>query len=128
MSAQADRSKFRWSRIGTGSITRQSAPGVGLEPDFTMTPFTVSKMATTGLLLQLQQPAVDPATPVAGGFEITVWVRDPATLRWASFDTLTIDYKQLFVTYDIDASDLWFQVQGIDVGGDGDIDFGIAEQ
>lgn len=127
--SQADQTRFRWVRISTASITRQSAPGVGLLPDIIMTPYTVSKMATTGLLLQLQAPASStPAVPVAGGFTITVWLLDPVTGRWSAFDDIVIDYKELFVSFDIDASQLWFQVTGIALGGDGDIDFGIAEQ
>lgn len=126
MAQQADQTSFRWSRIDTGSITRQSSPGVGLAPDFTMSPNTVSKLPTTGFLLQLFAPLAGAAVPNAGGFIITVWVQDPATGRYSAFDSITIGFQELFVTYDIDASRIWFQIGGITT--DGLIDFGIAEQ
>lgn len=131
MGAQADVSKFRWSRIDVSGISRQSAPGQGLnpgatEPDFVLGPFTVSKMATTGFLLQLSEPTTTPAVAGAGGFTVTVWLRDPATGNWSAFDDISIDYQELFVTYDIDAAEIWFQVENVSSGSL--IDFGIAEQ
>lgn len=126
---QADRSKFRWTRIPLAA-TRGAGPADGPngdQPDFTMSPTAPSKMATTGLALMLKAPTTaTPATAGAGGFTITMWVRDPATLRWAAFAAVSVPYDQLFVTYDIDASDVFFQIANISVNGA--IDIGIAEQ
>lgn len=127
---QADRTKFRWTRLPSTN-PRSIAPADGPNgdlPDFTMTPFAPSKMATTGLALMLKAGTTAPvaATPGAGGFSITMWVRDPATLRWAAFAAVSVPYDALFVTYDIDASDIWFQIGNVAVAGA--IDIGIAEQ
>jgi hypothetical protein len=133
---QADRVAFKWKRIDSTDAARIIAPVNGFPlgnpstaPDLTASPFTVSKMPTTGLALQLQAPGTDTAaTANVGGFGIIVWVRDPATGNWSSFASVTIAYQQLFVTFDIDAADLWFQLDHTTVAVDGRIDVGIAEQ
>jgi len=128
---QADRTKFSWRRVDTTDVARIAAPPTGGLPDFTMSPVAVSKMPTTGLALMLQAPTsagVIAATPNAGGFGFFVWVRDPATGLWASFAEVTIAYQQLFVTFDIDASDLFFQLDAATVAVAGFIYIGIAEQ
>ncbi len=128
--SQGDLTKFRWTQIGDTSL-RSSGPSDGQalspDPDFTMGPKTVSQMPTTGLLLLIKEPTdATPATPNAGGFNITVWVRDPGTWQWGAFDTVQIDYDQLFVTYDIDACEIYFEIDNVSVAGA--VNIGIAEQ
>jgi hypothetical protein len=133
---QADRLTFKWKRIDSADANRVIAPVNGFPlgnpsttPDLTSSPFTVSKMPTTGLALQLQAPGTGVAAVAnAGGFGIIVWVRDPATGQWSSFASVSMAYAQLFVTFDIDAADLWFQLDHTTVAVDGKIDVGIAEQ
>jgi hypothetical protein len=133
---QVDRLSFKWKRIDSTDAARIIAPVNGFPlgnpstaPDLTSSPLTVSKQPTTGLALQLQAPGTDTAaTANAGGFGIIVWVRDPATGNWSSFASVSIAYQQLFVTFDIDAADLWFQLDHTTVAVDGRIDVGIAEQ
>lgn len=124
---QADLTSFRWTRIDNNGLTRISVPSPDQAADFVLGPFAPSKMATTGFLIQIQQPTVGGGIPPAGGYTITVWLKDSATKKWASFASLTIDFAQLFVTYDVDACELWFQFTG-SVGTAGLVDFGIAEQ
>jgi len=130
--AQADEVAFRWIRVDTSVAARGTAPVDGLGttgtvPDVAMSPFTASKMPTTGLALMLHAPVSNtPATPNVGGFTVQVWLRDPHTGFWGSFASVTIDYRQTFVTFDIDAGELFFEVTGVAVAGT--IDIGIAEQ
>lgn len=131
--SQADLTKFRWKRVNTivnhtAAPTNGTASTSGTAPDFRLSPFTVSKMPTTGIGLMLQSPQLNPATAVAAGFTVRVWLRDPATKRWASFDDVSIAYQQLFVTFDIDAGELFFQFVAAGTAVDGNIDIGVAEQ
>lgn len=124
---QADRTKYRWARIST-ALQANAAPSDGITPpDFTMSPLAPSKMPTTGLALMIKRPLTAlAAVPVALGFTIVMWVRDPATLAYSAFAAVSVPYDSLFVTFDIDASDIYFQIGGVSV--DGFVDIGIAEQ
>jgi hypothetical protein len=127
MSQQADLSRWRWTQVTTNVGNRNAAPFdgvIGTSPDFQMSPYTISKLSTTGLALMLG--AAGTAVAGAGGFSVTVWVRDPVTFTWAAFATVSIDRRQLFVSYDIDADEIWFQIGN--VAADGTLNIGIAEQ
>jgi len=129
---QGDVSKFRWSKVSTAALSRLAAPvsgfAGGTNPDFTLSPFAPSQQPTTGFLLQLQTPSVGGSTPNVGGFGVTPWLRDPATGFWSSWATQTMDFGQLFTTFDVDAAQLFFQFDGATVNAAGGVYIGIAEQ
>lgn len=138
---QSDTSAFRWERIDTTAVPPLDShtfaptdgnpddPNVGgTPPDFIMSPRTVSEMPTTGLLLMLKVPSAGSAIANAGGFSVIVYIRDPHTYGWASMAAITIDYSQLFVTFDFDAAELYFQIDPASILVGGKIDIGIAEQ
>lgn len=128
---QGDLTRFRWLRVDTAVAARALAPvaglfGTGTQPDFTISPFTIEDMPTTGILFELQQPSAGSATAGAGGFTVTLWIRDPNTGRWASAAALSASYAQIFTTFDFDACEVFFQITNVGVAGL--IDIGIAEQ
>ena len=133
MPAQADITRFTWLHADSVAASWAAAPvdgtsgNGGTDPTFTMSPFTLEKLPTTGLLLMLKtSPILPAATPGAGGFSVTAWLRDPSSLRWAAFAAVSVGFDQLFVSYDIDAGELYFQITNVAV--DGALDIGLAEQ
>lgn len=130
MPSQADVSRFRWLNFASVAVSLAVSPADGVTgdtPQIILSPFTVSKMSTTGFLIMLKAPTTAvAATAGAGGFSVTIWVRDPATLRWASFAAQSIAYDQLFKTYDVDCVEIFVQLTNVAV--DGAIDIGFAEQ
>lgn len=88
-------------------------------PHITLSPVTRTGEKTTGFRFVLKAPSSGAASAVEGeGFSITVWVRDPAFGVWGSFVTLTgVDYGDLELTGDINASELYFSIGNIDVHG-----------
>lgn len=127
---QADTTRFRWFEAASAlGLTAPTDLTGGTVPHFVISPFTISKLPTTGILLMLKQSLdATAATFVAAGAAVTAWVRDPNSLRWAAFATVNIPYNQLFVSYDIDASEIYFQIGAASVSFDGAVDIGIAEQ
>jgi len=102
MSAQAELTAAHLIQLGTSN----AAPVPGNDPHYTMSPVAPSGLKTTGLLLGLSAPSAGPAT---GPFTLVVWIRDPLTKQWFSGSSFAIDFNQGFVTFDFDASDLFFQ-------------------
>jgi hypothetical protein len=138
---QPDTSGFRWTRIdttGAGGADPHTAtpsngndlitPGGGTPPDIILQPKSISGMPTTGFLLVWQETEAGAIIANAGGLSITVWVRDPNTWRWSSMAAVTIDVAQLFVTFDIDAAELYFEIDPATIAVNGKVDIGIAEQ
>lgn len=130
MPNQADVSRFRWINFASVAASLAVAPADGATgdgPQIVLSPFAVSKMSTTGFLFVLKRPpSAMAAVAGAGGFTVTIWVRDPATLRWASFADQSVAYNQLFKTYDVDSVEIFVQLTNVAV--DGAIDIGFAEQ
>lgn len=131
--SQADLTHFRWLHFDSVATTNAANPvdgtpgNGGTAPQILMSPFTQEKLPTTGFLIMLKTSALLPAaTPGAGGFLVTIWLRDPSSTRWAAFAGASIGFDQLFVTYDVDAGALYFQIGNVSV--DGALEIGLAEQ
>lgn len=139
---QADSSGFRWTRLdttGAGGVDPHTSapsngndlvtPGGGTPPDIVMSPRAIEGLPTTGMLFQFQFTEAGSLIPVAGGLNITVYIRDPGSWRWASCATITgIQVGQLFSTFDFDACELYFMIDPASVAVAGKVDIGIAEQ
>lgn len=116
-------------QIVINTIANAAAPTNQVtRPTITLGPQSTTGLKTTGIILSLQQPAVGGAVPTAGGFDITLWIQNPATGSWASGDTVAIDYRQAFDTYEFDACSLYFQIGASTVGTPGDIWLEVMEQ
>ncbi len=114
---------------GGGAGDHNTAPTDGTTaPDLVMSPVTPTGLKTTGLSFGFKAPtAGTPAAAVApaGGFTVVVWVRNPVTRAWFSCSSITVDYGQLFGTFDLDACELYFQISG--QTSDGGIDLHAME-
>jgi hypothetical protein len=108
----------------------------GTAPHLTMSPVTPTGLPTMGaqLSISLQLGGIkSPAVPVATGFIVTVWVRNPITYTWRKMSPMTFatagasDTDVFFVTEDLDASEIYFQVAAASVSVDGFIDFTLVE-
>jgi hypothetical protein len=98
---------------GTGTVS-----GGGAEPTFVMSPETPTGQQTTGFLIFLKEPTTGTAAvPTAGGFTVTIWVRNPITYSWAAGAPVVMDYDQAFVTGDLDASEIYVQITGATTQG-----------
>lgn len=65
-------------------------------------------LPTTGFTFSLFAPAAS-STPGAGGFTLTMYLWNPVTQRWQSFQSLAnVNYDELYVCYDIDGGALLF--------------------
>lgn len=125
-SEQADITAGRTVRIGTA--THAAAPTDGTtEPDVVLGPTAPGGTPTSGFLFSMTAPATGAATALAGNFTVTIWARDPALKRWAAFEAKTgVDFRQLYVTADVDAVELFFQIGNVNAAGN--IDVMVAEQ
>lgn len=125
--SQSKLNRAKILRLATTNIA--SAPlDASNGPTYKMSPQTPTGLTTTGLALGLKAPNASPATAVAAGFSVVVWVINPVTLAWFSNSTAVIPFGQLFVTFDFNASGLYFQVLAASVAVDGNIDFHLWEQ
>jgi hypothetical protein len=98
---------------GTATVS-----GGGAEPTFVMSPETPTGQQTTGFLIFLKEPTTGTAAvPTSGGFTVTIWVRNPITYSWAAGASVVMDYDQAFVTGDLDASEIYVQIQGATTQG-----------
>ena len=95
-------------------------------PTFRMAPVTPTGLKTTGFLIYLKAPLLGTLPAATGPFSVTIWVRNPVDFTWAAGESVTMDYNEAFVTGDIDAADLYVQIEGAAV--DGFIDVYFAEQ
>lgn len=77
--------------------------------------------ATTGTH---DQPA---AVAAAGGFTVTVWVLNPIGNCWFSMPTVSINYRELWETWDVGPCGLYFQVGAASVATPGTIYFHVME-
>lgn len=120
-----------FTRIGTAAAATAPTNGV-TEPHYTLSNRTPWGAYTTGFLWSLHLPTAGPnaaATPGAGGFSVTVWVRNPVTRRWTNYSEITgVDEREAVVTYDTGPTELFFQIAAGSVAGNGDLDVEILEQ
>jgi hypothetical protein len=127
MTTQIDLSSGR--QIAIDTTTNAAAPTDGATaPTIILGPQSTTGLKTTGILMWLRQPGSGGAVPTAGGFDVTLWVQNPATGSWASGDTTTIDYRQAFDTFEFDAIPLYFQIGASSVGTPGTIWLEVLEQ
>ncbi len=121
---QADLSAGRTYRLATAT---HGAPVDGTtEPDFVLSPQAPGLLPTTGFLFGLKAPTASPATAGAGGFEITIWWRNPVLKQWFSWEAVDVAYNECFGTADIDSAELYIQIGNVSVAGN--VDVTIAEQ
>jgi len=110
--------------LGSGGADHNTAPTDGTtEPDWRMSPVTPTGLKTTGFVFGFKAPTAGAtaATAPAGGFTVVVWVRNPVTRAWFALQSVTVGYNQLFGTFDLDASEIYFQITGQTVGGSIDV-------
>lgn len=124
---QALVNRARIFRLGTAAIA--SAPTDGTtQPHYAMFSVTQTGLATTGLAVGLKAPTVNPATAISAGFTVTLWLLNPVTLAWFSSASSSIPFGQAWVTFDFNASFLFFQIAAASVSVAGDVDFHVWEQ
>lgn len=120
MSDQADVSRGRVLRLSTAAVTAAPTDGT-TDPAMVMSSRTPTGLETTGLWIGLKAPTAGSATAGAGGFTVTVYVRNPTTGAWFSCSSTSMAYGQAFVTFDFNASELYFQITNVAVAGNVDV-------
>lgn len=125
------------SQLVSGRVVRLSTANIGsaptddsTEPHVTLSPYAGPQIPTTGFLFGMKAPTaptgVTAAVAGAGGFTVTLWVRNPATKAWFSARNVSIAYGEAWVCWGVDAAELFFQVGNVSTPGQ--IDFHVAEQ
>jgi len=138
-----DQTQARISRGGVvtrnttaGASSLRNAPtdgsGVvrGTVPDYVLSPVTAPGLPTRGFLLVINQPttfALAPAIPIAAGFTVVVWVRNPLTYRWSPLPSFVAAVGELWSNTDLDPCELYFQVAAASIASDGPLSFAITE-
>lgn len=116
--------------------TQGSGVFSGSAPHLTMSPVTSTGLQTMGAQFAIHLPlggVKTAAIPVATGFVVTVWVRNSINYTWKKMAPVTFavggvaDNDVMFITEDLDASELYFQVAAASVAVDGFIDFVVVE-
>ncbi len=97
-------------------------------PHHVMSPRTAVGLITTGVVIGLTQPSQNPAVPVAGGFQLILWVANVTGYFWFRCTPVFLQYRDASVTFDINASALYFEIYPDSVQTPGDILFNILEQ
>lgn len=124
---QIDLSNGRQILITTAGNAAAPTDGV-TQPTLVLGPQSGTGLKTTGIIMFLVAPASGAAVPNSGGFDVTLWVQNPATGSWAAGDTTQIDFRQAFDTYEFDAIPLYFQIGASSVTTPGDIWLEVLEQ
>lgn len=114
-------------RLGTAAIAAAPTDGTTL-PHRQMSPVTPTGMTTTGLAIGLKAPSAGSATAIAAGFTVSLWLLNPVTLAWFSSSSASLNYGEAWVTFDFNASGLYYQVAAASVAVAGNIDFHVWEQ
>lgn len=111
-----------------GAADHNLAPIDGTtEPDITLAPDSTTGLRTTGFCVGIKAPVIaTPAGSPVGGFTLTAWLRSPVGGTWFSFSSLAVLYGALYVTFDVDAAGLYFQISG--QTSPGTIDVYLMEQ
>jgi hypothetical protein len=125
--SQAELNRAPIQRLATTAIAAAPTDGTTL-PHRIMSPRTVTLHKTTGFALGLKAPSSGSATAVAAGFSVVIWIYNPVSRAWFACAATDIGYNQAFVTFDFNASGLYFQVAAASVTLDGNIDFHCWEQ
>ena len=122
-----------FARLGTAAIAAAPTDGTisaaGTAPHRILGPQGPTGLQCTGFFLGLKAPSVSAAAAAtAAGFSVIVWVLNPLTNAWFSFEAVSIAYSQAFVSFDVNASSLYYQIEAASVLTPGDIDFHAWEQ
>lgn len=114
-----------------------SGVAAGSAPHLVMSPVTPGGTPTVGALFSIHSPLLggfmSTAVPVATGFIVTVWWRNPITYKWKKMSPVTFatggvsDMDVFFVTEDIGPAELYFQVAAASIASEGFIHFTIVE-
>lgn len=108
MAQQAALSKFKQFFVDDTDTLFEPVDSPSTDPQFTLSPIAPSGLPTTGFALMLKAPPGSEGA-ATGPFSVTPWLRDPVTGMWASGATQTgVGYSQLWVTFDVDASEIYF--------------------
>lgn len=107
----------------------------GNAPHVVMSPVTPAGTPTFGAILTIHIlfTVMTPAIPVAGGFTVTPWFRNPLTYMWKKTAPVTFatagvrDEDVAFVITGLPPSEIYFQVAAASVAGDGWISFTLVE-
>ena len=111
---------------GLAALSPQVAP-LNVDPDgaphFLMSPNTNDSAKSLGFEFGLV-PIVGGATATAPGFTVTIWrlievlMQQGVGKQWLSFADLTsVNFNELYSSFDINASPLRFQIGNVDVDG-----------
>jgi hypothetical protein len=127
---------FDQQRTSAGRVTRiQSAfhhdpPAADTEPDVVTSPVRADGLLpTTGIMVCLKLPTLAPAAAPAttDGFDVTIWIRNPATLQWGDTVTFQTPGDQWLRTFDFNGGDLYFQIDQATIDTDGAMDWQVVE-
>lgn len=134
---QAKISRGRPLMLDTADLSGE--PGDGYEspadslplttPHHIMSPWVLPGMRTTGLIIGLSfvSGAIVPAEPVAGGFELVLWIANPTGWFWHRCDSVSLQYRDA-AAYCFDAFPIYIQILEASVVTPGNIIFSITEQ
>lgn len=124
---QASLTRARPLRLGTAAIAAAPVDGT-TAPQREMSAINANGFPTTGLGLGLKAPTVGAAVPIAAGFSVVIWLYNPLTAMWFASSAAAIGFDQAWVTFDFNASALYFQILVASVSVAGDVDFHPWEQ
>lgn len=128
MADQAELLAARPIRLATTTVSAAPTDGT-TDPHVVLSPVAPSGLRTTGFFFGLKAPTasgVTAAVAAAGDFTVTVWIRDPVTKFWFSARARTgVAYGQAYMTFDLDACEIYFQIGNI--GTNGSVDIHVSE-
>jgi hypothetical protein len=143
-SGQAAQMGGRWISLKTADIANAPVNGTfglpGFAPAITGWPhYTLSPEGPTGPTLGFALGLSSPndavamihdapaAIAAAGGFVVTVYVLNPAGNCWFSMPAVSINYGELWETWDVSPCGLYFRVAAASVATPGTIYFHVME-
>lgn len=114
--------RFKQARLNTATIAAAPTDSPSTSPQFVTSPQGPGGVPTTGILFMIK---LAPASTAAGPFTVTPWLRDPVTGQWGSGLAFTANVSEMWVSYDFDAAELYFQTVAT---ADGLVILEVAEQ
>lgn len=113
-------------RITTAAHAAAPTDGsAGTAPDYVSSALTPDGQPVASVAVLLKSPtapaAVTAATALAGGFTVTVWMRNPITRQWGATASFSAAYDQWFTTGDFRGGELFFQIANVNVAGSLDV-------
>lgn len=116
-------------RVATAAIAAAPTDGV-TAPLIVLSPQTPTGMKTTGFFMGFKAPSAGAvaAVPIAAGYSVTLWFQNLATGGWFKGITVSLQYDEAWVCYDVDAVGIYVQVDAASVNAPGSIDVHLVEQ